>query len=67
MPDTYFKIKQTLSNGSGSCVVLRGDNPYCVVMAWQEYEKFANMVKDNELKNGRDNVKTGIDINSIPV
>ncbi len=67
MPDTYAKIKKIMDDGYGSCVVLRQGDPYCVVMAWQEYEKFANMVKDNELKNGRDNVKTGIDINSIPV
>ncbi|MEK7555221.1 MAG: hypothetical protein AAB516_00140 [Patescibacteria group bacterium] len=70
MSDTYTKIKNTINGGSGSCVVLRKDIPYCVVMAWQEYEKFANIIENpkNE-KNGRDKIEDikDIDINSIPV
>ncbi|HDH31423.1 MAG TPA: hypothetical protein ENH26_01465 [Candidatus Wolfebacteria bacterium] len=66
--DTYLKIKQTLNNSSGSCVVLRKGDPYCVVMTWQEYEKFANIINDNKkLKNGREKIGNGVDINSIPV
>lgn len=67
MTDTFTKVKKVLFEGSGSCVVLRKGSPYCVVMAWQEYEKFANIIEDSkDKKNSRDNIED-IDINNIPV
>jgi len=58
--DTFEKIKSTIKQGSGKCVVLEEERPKYVVMSWDEYEKLEKTIGD--LKRSVD-----IDINDIPV